>query len=397
MKKNINKKSEKLSLKEAQILALSSQKLIGPILNPLEIIEHLGYIQIDTISVIERAHHHVFWSRNQKYKPENIDDLVKSRKAFEYWSHAASYLPMNEYRFSLPVKKDFQARECSWFSRDKKLMSAVLKRIRNEGALRSKDFENTKRGKTGWWDWKPVKKALEILFLEGSLEITRREGFQKVYDLPERVIPSTVNTVMPNESEYVQFLIYRTLRHHGLATINEIAYLKKKNIKTKISDEISKMIENKKIIQIEVEKNKDKYFAIPNALNEMPKSNSRIFILSPFDNLVIQRKKLKNLFDFDYQLECYVPSKKRKYGYFCLPVFDLNKGMARIDCKVDRKEKKLFINSIHYEKNVDKDLLLKKLKPKLKEFAKFNGCSSYHLCRKNSIKDEAYELREFPR
>ncbi|MCJ8346368.1 winged helix DNA-binding domain-containing protein, partial [bacterium] len=226
-------KKESISLKEAQALILSSQKLVGPILSPLEIIEHLGYVQIDTISVIERAHHHVFWTRNQRYRPTDLDELVKSRKVFEYWSHAASYLPMNEYRFSLPMneyrfslpmKKAFQNSGSSWFPRDIKLMSAVLKRIQDEGALRSKDFQNIKKGNTGWWDWKPAKKALERLFLEGSLEITRRDGFQKVYDLPERVIPSSINTTLPSDTEYIQFLIERTLRHHGLANINEMAY-----------------------------------------------------------------------------------------------------------------------------------------------------------------------------
>ena len=248
-------KKESISLKEAQALILSSQKLIGPTLTPLEIIEHLGYVQIDTISVIERAHHHVFWTRNQNYQPTDLDDLIKSRKVFEYWSHAASYLPMSEYRFSLPIKKAFQKSENSWFPRDTKLMSEIIKRIENEGALRSKDFGNSKKGKTGWWDWKPAKKALEQLFLEGSLEITRRDGFQKVYDLPKRVIPSSVNTIIPSDSEYIQFLIERTLRHHGLASINEIAYLQRKNIKIKVAEEITKMLEEEKIIQVKVENN----------------------------------------------------------------------------------------------------------------------------------------------
>ncbi len=364
---------ESISLKEAQILILSSQKLIGSPLEPQQIIEHLGYVQIDTISVIERAHHHVFWARNQKYRPADLGNLVKSRKVFEYWSHAASYLPMNEYRFSLPMKREFRKKENSWFPRDIKLMAAVEKRIRSEGALRSKDFEHTNKGKTGWWDWKPAKKALERLFLEGRLEITRRDGFQKVYDLPERVIPNSVDTTMPSDAEYIQYLIERTLRHHGLASVNEIAYLKRKDIKVKVRNEIAKMLEDGRILRVKVEKNEEEYFTDSRSLNNIAKPSSKILILSPFDNLLIQRKKLSNFFAFDYQIECYVPASKRKHGYFCLPIFIGNKAVARIDCKADRKAQQLVINSIHYEKGVDKKLLQSRLKPGLKAFAKFNG------------------------
>jgi uncharacterized protein YcaQ len=366
-------KYESISLKEAQNLFLSGQKLTSATLTPLEIIEHLGYVQIDTISVIERAHHHVFWTRNQNYRPTDLDELVKSRKVFEHWSHAASYLPMNEYRFSLPMKAAFQKK--SWLNSEPKLLLAVVEKIRNEGALRSKDFENSKKGKTGWWDWKPAKRALEQLFLEGRLEITRREGFQKVYDLPERVIPSSVNTTMPSDTEYVQYLIDRTLRHHGLASVNEIAYLQKKDIKTQVTQQLANLLEEGKIIQVKVEKNEESYFTTFNSLNNIIKPSSKVFIFSPFDNLIIQRKKLSAFFNFEYKIECYLPASKRKYGYFCLPIFIGSQAVARIDCKAYRKEQKFVVNSIHYEKGVNKDSphLQDKLKSKLKAFAEFNG------------------------
>ncbi len=367
-------KSESISLKKAQTMILKSQKLTGPALTPLETLEQLGYVQIDTISVVERAHHHVFWTRNNKYSPKDLDKLVKDRKAFEYWSHAASYLPMKEYRFSLPIKKAHQKNAKPWYPRDKKLMSAVLRRIKNEGPLRSKDFENTRKGNTGWWDFKPAKRALEGLFFEGKLEISRREGFQKVYDLPERVVPSKIDTSMPSDSEYFQYLIRRTLRHHGLASVNEIAYLCKKSAKLKVAKELNDMIENGDVVKVEVENNSEVYFATKEALSNSDKYSPKLFILSPFDNFVIQRKKLSTFFNYDYQIECYVPEAKRKYGYFSLPIFNGREGVARIDCKVDRKNKELLINSMHYEKGVDKKSLDSKLAPKLKAFAKFNGC-----------------------
>ena len=363
-----------ISPEQARKLILSSQKLTCGSLNPQEIIEHLGYVQIDTISVVERAHHHVFWSRCPLYKPSDLDDLVKSRMVFEYWSHAASYLPMSEYRYTLPMKRDFKTRKNSWFPRDEKVMSSVLKRIKSEGPLRSKDFKAAKKGNTGWWDWKPAKYALERLFMEGELEITRREGFQKVYDLPERVIPSTINTSMPSEDEYTDFLINRILRHHGLASVDEIGYLKKKDQKIKIKNRLKQLIEDEKIIQVSIKGLEKNYYALISTFEVEPRTNSNIHILSPFDNMVIQRKKLFSFFNYNYQIECYVPACKRKYGYFSLPIFNGHQAIARIDCKADRKNNQLLINSLHYEKGVTIDRIKEKIETKLKKFAHFNGC-----------------------
>ena len=366
---------QNLTLTQAQKLIFASQKLTCSSITPQEIIEHLGYVQIDTISVVERAHHHVFWSRCPKYKPADLDELVKSRKVFEYWSHAASYLPMNEYRYTLPMKHSFKTSIRSWFPRDEKVMASVLERIKLEGPLRSKDFKSAKNGNKGWWDWKPAKYALERLFMEGELEITRREGFQKVYDLPERVIPSSVDTIMPSDDEYYEFLINRTLRHHGLATIDEIGYLKKKDQKDKIKNRLNQQIEEGKITQLTINGIEQNYYALTDTLEIKAKTNSRIHLLSPFDNLVIQRKKLSTLFNYNYQIECYVPADKRKYGYFSLPIFKGHRPIARIDCKADRKNRQLIVNSLHYEKGINQETIKTKIDAKLKQFAKFNVCT----------------------
>ncbi|MDF1742270.1 MAG: crosslink repair DNA glycosylase YcaQ family protein [Gimesia sp.] len=369
-------KTIQLPLKSAQRLMVASQQLAGPALEPVQIIEHLGYVQIDTISVVERAHHHVFWSRNQKYSPADLSHLVESRDVFEYWSHAASYLPMKDYRYSLLPKKEFQKREASWFPRDLKLMKQILKRIEKEGPLRSKDFEMTKKGKSGWWDWKPAKKALERLFLEGKLEITRREGFQKVYDLPENVIPSSVDTTLPSETDYARYLIQRTLQHHGLATGSEMSYMRKSQTKTTVLSTLKEMVSAGEITPVSVAGVEQPYYALKQSLENIPRVSPKVHILSPFDNLIIQRKKLLTFFDYDYKIECYVPAPKRKYGYFSLPVLQGSRFVARIDCKADRPNQRLMIQSIHYEKNVDQSGLKKKIESKLAAFAKFNGCNT---------------------
>ena len=369
-------KNAELSLAEAKRLILASQLMTGPARKPLQILEHLGYVQIDSISVIERAHHHVFWSRNQKYQPTDLTQLIETRQAFEYWSHAASYLPMKDYKYSLPMKEAFRNRETSWFPKDPRMMKNVMARIRKEGPLRSKDFEKAKHGNTGWWDWKPAKKALERLFLEGHLEVTRREGFQKVYDIPENVIPSSVDTVRPSDAEYSRFLIHRTLRHHGFATAKEISYLLSAPTKTSVLAALKEMEFDNEITKVSVEGIEQPYYALPTALEVIPRAGTKIHILSPFDNLIIQRKKLATLFSYDYQIECYVPASKRKYGYFCLPLLQGTRFVARIDCKADRKNKLLLVKAIHFEEQVDRETLKKLLKFKSSAFAKFNGCDS---------------------
>ena len=373
-------RSESISLKDAQRLIFSSQKLSGEKLDPIQIIEHLGYVQIDAISVVERAHHHVIWTRNHAYRAEMLDSLVNSRKIFEYWSHAASYIPMKDYRYSLPIKNSFKNKSDSWCPRDAKLMAAIKKRIKNEGPLLSKDFKNTKtKNSTGWWDWKPAKMALERLFLEGHLEITRRDGFQKVYDLPENVIPGSIDTSTPTPKEFTRFLIQRTLRNYGLAVAEEIAYLGTAAVKADIIRVLEEMLEAGEIIKMSVEGLNKPYYMFPSALENLPRIKSEIVIMSPFDSLVIQRKRLLAFFNFNYQIECYVPVKKRKYGYFCLPVFMGALPIARIDCKADRKNQNLNINSIHHEKNTNRKFPKDKLESKLRLFAKFNQCKS--ICR----------------
>lgn len=184
---------------------------------------------------------------------------------------------------------------------------------------------------------------------------------------------------IPNDRDYIRFLINRNLRHHGLATSSEIAYLQKSGIKIKVAKELEKMVSSEEVIQLKVSNIPGTYYALPGSLEQIPSMLSKILILSPFDNLVIQRKKLLTFFNFDFQIECYVPQKKRKYGYFCLPVFKGSKAIARIDCKANRKKQILEVHSIHYEKNVNKLIEQTKIESKLTRFAKFNGCNSVHL------------------
>lgn len=371
---------EKLSKREARKLALLSQKLPpknqpgSSIRATLSSIEHLGYVQIDTISVIQRAHHHTLWNRNPRYTTSQLDQLVTDRKVFEYWSHAAAYLPMRDYRFTLPRKHAFASGEQEhWYERDKPLMKRVIKRIENEGPLMAKDFEHTGK-KLGEWKIKPAKRALESLFMEGKLMITYRKQFHKVYDLTERVLPENLDIRKPEPCEHARFLITQYLKANGLGQPGEMAYLLR-NTKKLITSAIKEMASSGELKQVQVED--QIYHVLPDyqKLLGKPLARSKLKILSPFDNLVIQRKRLKELFDFDYQIECYVPESKRKHGYFVLPILWGGKLVARMDCKADRKEALLHVHHLALESSIhDIDEFIIAFRKEMKSFLRFNQC-----------------------
>lgn len=349
---------------QARYLALSSQGLtcqhpFGRGLSAVvSAIKRLGYVQIDTISVVQRAHHHVLWSRIPTYDPgcqktpSHLDQLLNQPQGvFEYWSHAAAFLPISEYRYSLIRKQRLRSGANLWFHRDDAIIRHVLKRITNEGPLSSRDFKNnTPSGASGWWDWKPAKKALEQLFLDGTLMVSARQGFQKTFDLTERVLPPDIDRSVPSISEFARWLITTMLRAHGLATLTEISYWAPR-LKPPIQKALVDMQNAGIVVSGRVKgHSKQQYYLLTETWDEMrkPVYDRRMRILNPFDNTVIQRKRLEQLFGFKYVLECYVPSKKRKLGYFCLPLLWRDRFPGVIDCKVHRRSGKLEVKSLHF-------------------------------------------------
>jgi len=369
-----------ISKKDARNIIIASQQLYGGRSGKsknqlLKIIESIGYVQIDTISVVERSHHHTLWSRMPEYKRQMLNELLDNDKSiFEYWSHAAAYLPMKDFRFSLIRKNNYSRRNKNWGAANKKTLKYVYNRIVAEGPLQSKDFADKRTGSRGWWDWKPSKNALDFLFHKGDLMIKSRKSFQKVYDLTERVLPENVDTSFPSEKEFYEHLILTSVRSNGLSSASEISYNRRYDKKL-FFEALNKLTEEKVIQKINIIGLKDEYYTTEDKLNLPGRINSTkdVHILSPFDNLIIQRKRLKDLFDFEYTIECYVPEAKRKFGYFCMPVIYGEKFIARIDAKADRAGNNFIIKNIFREKNaMNRNLLIKKIK----EFSEFCGCSN---------------------
>lgn len=379
----MKKEQSKISPEQVRLIALKNQCLAGHKFGKgkngtLSLIEHIGYVQIDTLSVAARAHHHTLWSRLPDYNEKFLNELLeKDKRIFEYWSHAASYLPMCDYRFSLPMKKAYSDGRSHWFGQDKKIQKFVLERIKAEGPLRSKDFEHKRNGPGNWYEWKPAKKALEQLFMEGKLMVAKRQGFQKVYDLAEHVLSNDVETTMPTEKEYAEYLIRKAIRSNGIVEEKEISYLLS-GFKEPINKALKKLLKEGDLIEIQIDSDqKGLYVTTPEQLKEIENMNVKdnVHLLSPFDNLIIQRKRTQRIFGFDYVIECYLPESKRKFGYFCLPVLYGDQFVARFDPKADRASKIFHVKQMHFEKgfkstekfNIDFAL-------KLKAYASFTGC-----------------------
>jgi uncharacterized protein YcaQ len=347
-----------------------------------KLIDHLGFVQIDTIYVVERAHHHAIASRVPDYKPEWIDQLQADGKIFEFWTYAAGYIPIHDFRFSLPVKESFLARRKALTQAEDNLMKKILDRISREGPLMARDFENDRVTKSsGWWDWRPSKLALERLHFDGRLMTSRRKDFQKVYDLPENIIPGDIDTTMPTPAEFAQHVIRRALKALGIASLKEIEY-RARYLKNLVKEEIQKLVDAGEIYPVEVTGVKSPpLYMLPEYKKRKITLSGDAFILSPFDVLNVYRHRLKNFFDFDYQVECFVPQPKRKYGYFSLPVLIGDTFVARMDSKADRKHRTLTIQNIHFEPALSADRTIKLTRPMvvkvcnaIKDFAKFNQC-----------------------
>ena len=365
-------------------LALASQGLIGRspfgtgTSGAVNAIEHLSYIQLDSISVIERAHNHIWRSRVPDFTPDQSNHLLEDAQVFEYWAHAAAYLPIGEYRYYLADKaavKDGTLRR--GYAKDRKLMAQVLKRIADEGPLTSKDLEDRRTKSNGWWDWKPAKRAVEALYLEGELMISSRAGFQKTYNLAERVLPNGIDSRPPTVEERASHMLDQQLACHGLVSAVGATYGRRDAaLRQAMKAELAQRLAVGTLVTVTLP-NDSLYYVEPARLEQpMPRLDNRLKILSPFDNAVIQRKRLTDLFAFDYQLECYVPAPKRRYGYLALPLLYKDNFVGRMDCKAHRADKVLEIKGLFFESGHDTPEVQAALDNALPDFAGFQGCET---------------------
>jgi hypothetical protein len=372
----------KLSRAAARRLSIHTQGLDGHWRLPkgkegaAQIVERLGYVQIDTISVIERAHDHVIQTRYPGYHRDMLGELLSvDRRVFEYWTHAAAYVPMQDFRYYLArmVTAHTWKREADWRRDNESVVQEVLARIRAEGAMASANFKHEPGQRGPWWDWKPAKMALEVLFNSGELMVSARRGFQRVYDLAERVLPSHIDTHIPTKDEAALFFAHRALATLGLATVPQVRKLYQNH---GALNALNNLIDTDQAVPLQIEGLEETYYALTSTLGKIPRRlANHIHLLSPFDNLTIDRDRLQALFDFYYRIECYTPAAKRQYGYFTLPILWNGAFIGRLDPKAARQDKTLIIRNLALEPAFKAyDALIPPLTTAIKRFALFNGC-----------------------
>ncbi|MFH1084149.1 MAG: crosslink repair DNA glycosylase YcaQ family protein, partial [Chloroflexota bacterium] len=382
-----------LSLAAARRLALRCQGLDGAWALPTgkqgvnQAIARLGYVQIDTIAVVERAHHHTLWARCPDYDPAAPWELLAERRIFEYAAPVASFLPMSDYRYHVPAMRAYAQRPYvrHWLDENVAVVEHVLGRIRDEGALGSADFEPPPGAQSrGWWDWKPAKRALDHLHNMGVLMVRERRNFQRRYDLAERVLPPETDTRAPDAEEVRRHRLARALAADGVVTLRGHRWGQKAT-RAALARTAQTLVEDGAATTVAIEGVDDPTLvARPDLLAEADAlgGTARAHILSPFDNLIIDRDRLLRLFGFDYAMECYLPAAKRRYGYFMLPILWNERFVARADCKADRQARTLVVRQLMLEPDVPvSDGLVGALAAECAAFARFNGCDRFEFAQ----------------
>ena len=328
----------------------------------LECIRQMSVLQIDTISVVARSPYFVLWGRLGDYDPRWLEELLAEGQLFEYWSHEASFLPIEDYELYRYRMLDPPAMgwkySHAWLERHQSEIECVLARIREHGPARSADFARTDGKASGWWEWKPEKRALEYLFTSGELMIARRQNFQRLYELRERVLPATWDDAQtPPRAEALRQLALKAVRALGVTAARWVAdYFRTGKRETETL--VRELADAGELLTVRIKEWEEPAYVHPER-RELIEAAARgrlrpslTTLLSPFDPLVWDRARARAMFDFDYRLECYTPAAKRRYGYFTLPILWRGALVGRADAKAHRTDKVFEVKALYLEPGV---------------------------------------------
>lgn len=340
-----------LTLPQARSLQILSLGLGRPRQQPaskedlLAALRGMGVLQIDTIHIISRSHYVVMWSRLGDYPRAWLDELLAEGRLFEYWAHAACLIPVEDFPLLRPRMIAERSRitdEKSWYYRNAQFIQSIREHLRENGAMRSADFKpEVPRGGT-WWDWKAEKSALEQLYDIGEVMVARREKFQRVYDLAERIYPQGLEQMPMDWESARRMLLEKTVRILGVTQPGWVAdYYRYK--KSGITDILKSMEPDGTLVPVRVAGWKNMAYIhrdnleLAGRIVDGSEKATGTHILSPFDPLVWDRTRLKHTFGMDFQLECYLRAGDRKYGYWLLPVLQDDEMTVRMDVKANRQ------------------------------------------------------------
>ncbi|MFX0054635.1 MAG: winged helix-turn-helix domain-containing protein [Promethearchaeota archaeon] len=357
----------------------------------LDVARRIHSIQIDTISVVTRSHNLITWNRFPRYKEGDVWKAQKEGKLFEWWSHAMCLMPIETYPFTA-WRKQFYPDDLwnsfkKWSAQNKQTIEQVYRKVKKDGAVNSASMGERKAKSDGWWDWKAEKRALEYLFYTGRLMVPYRKGFQKHYDLTERVLPAGIDSEPLSDDEAAEFVVMTTLASLGLGSQEDFrTYMGRmpsrvlwKNKATAVEEYLEEVAQEGVIEEVSIPMLKDRYFVLKRNLRRLKMASNvendqvPVKILSPFDNIIRERHYPKKIWNFEYALECYTPADKRKYGYFTLPLLDGSNLVGRVDAKAHRNEGVLELKSLYLESDFWKtDEGIIRLVEGLKNFANFH-------------------------
>ena len=339
-------------------------------------IAHLGYVQIDTINVIERCHHHILFTRIPSYQRTDLQQAQAVEKSvFEYWTHALAYVPSADVRYFLPAMQAYRRSERRpWFGQVTTADTRkVMRLLRTEGpqTIRDIDDDDLVEKTHAWASRKPSKKALQLAFFCGDVTIAARDGMLKRYDLTARHFSWDAKPKPATATEILNYKLDRALRAQGLVSLDSICHLEAKH-KAAVRARIEARVRRGDLLPVAIAGvEKAEHWATPAALETASVASDRVHILSPFDPLIIQRKRLKLIFGYDHLFEAYVPKEKRKIGYFALPVLIGDRISAVLDLKADRQTKRLLIQNWVWTGDADKRADKRRIDAELDRFAAF--------------------------
>lgn len=359
----------KLTSQQARHLILHLQGLCRPhhlafAKDELErLIEQLGFVQLDSIRWVERAHHMTLAARSQSYRPRDLEKLHEQGSLFENWTHDASLIPTKFWKYwkhkyardEVRLRQKFTRWQGEGFEQH---VENLKQRITDKGILRARDLEKPKGQKLEMWQWHDGKAALEFMWRTGQLSVPKREGFQKTYDLSERVIPSIHLDNFCSHDEFVDWACRSALDRLGFGTAKDIAsywdIISLDEVKAWLDERAAQETLSIEVLSYDGSKAREFYARrdIEYVLRNLQKLPERIRMLSPFDPVIRDRKRLSWLFGFDYTIEIYVPAEKRKYGYYIFPLLEKDKLIGRIDAQARRADDCLHVSKVWLEAKV---------------------------------------------
>ncbi len=341
-------------------------------------IAHLGYVQIDTINVIERCHHHILFNRIPAYCRADLRQAQSIDKSvFEYWTHALSYVPAGDLRFFLPAMRAHRREGHRWFDSVTPSDMRKVMRLVRAGPLTIRDIADDVLVEKEhlWQSRKPSKRALQLAFYTGVVTISERQGMLKTYELMTRHFGWDRLPKPASAKEITAYLLDRALRSQGIVSLDSICHLDAPSKKA-VASLIASRVRRGELVPVAVEgAGKQEHWAQPAALEPHQVSPDLVHILSPFDPLIIQRKRTRLIFGYDHLFEAYVPKDKRKLGYFALPVLVGDEIVAALDLKTDRQGRKILMQKWTWvgqgRKTAGRKELKRRIEDELDRFERF--------------------------